>query len=160
MPESEVLVQQRKQNKMAQPDLGKDLLLMHARLFNHRAVLSGEIKQFVKEFETKRSNREYTRLEEIVSTADKIGHSLPECRDLAVARFDILQNKVNEATNKATEIFNRETNEEEMRKANTEIRDKEMSEFKEEMEKAQNDVERLHKERIQELKDKQHSSSD
>lgn len=145
---------------MAQPDLGKDLLLMHARMFNHRGVLSGEQKHFIKEFETKRNNRESTRINEIVSIVDKIGHSLPECCEQSTAtRLELLQQKINNATEKANEILTRETDNHAMRKVNNEKREAEWVCFLNDMEKAQNDVERLHKERMLEFKQRTDSSS-
>lgn len=136
---------------MAQPDLGKDLMLIHARIFNHRAVLSGEIKQFVKDFETKRNNREVTRLQDVSSKAEKIGHVLPECYDLS-SRLKTLEEQISQATDLATGILNRENHNEEVRKVYKDKRDSEWAEFTEEIEKAKEDVEKRHLERVNELK--------
>jgi len=40
----------------------KDLIDIHSRLFNHRPFVRGETKHFVKEFETKREDREVDRV--------------------------------------------------------------------------------------------------
>ena len=136
---------------MAQPDLGKDLLLIHARIFNHRAVLSGDIRQFIKDFETKRNNREATRLQDVSSKAEKIGHVLPECYDLS-SRLKTLEEKISQATDLANGILNRESNDEEVRKLYEDKRDAEWAEFTDEIEKAKHDVEKRHRERVNELK--------
>ena len=39
-----------------------DLIDIHSRLFNHRPFVRGETKHFVKEFETKRKDREVDRV--------------------------------------------------------------------------------------------------
>ena len=137
--------------KMAQPDLGKDLLLIHARIFNHRAVLSGDIKQFVREFEAKRNNREVIRLQDVSSKAEKIGHVLPECCDLS-SRLKTLEDQISKATDLANGILNRENNDEEIRKLYKDKRDAEWAEFTDEIEKAKHDVEKRHRERVNELK--------
>eukprot|EP00794_Sanderia_malayensis_P006298 gene6298-7020_t len=144
---------------MAQLDLGKDLLLMHARMFDHRAAMNAENKVFVKEFETKRNNREYTRLKEVASIEDKLGHLLPECCELSTTRLDLLQEKINNAIAKSEEILNRKSCEEEIRQTRKDKRDQNWTEFVKEMDKATHDVERLHRERMQELKH-QHKDKD
>eukprot|EP00795_Rhopilema_esculentum_P002299 gene2299-17918_t len=136
---------------MAKSDLGKDLLLIHARMFNHRAAMSGEIKHFVKEFESRRGNREVKRLQEVVSSASKIDHCLPECVELS-SRLAVLQDEISKATDTAVAILNRESDEEDIKYNNKEKIEAEWNVFTKEIEVAKQDVEKRHRERIQELK--------
>jgi len=55
----------------------EDITEVHARLFNHRPFLQGEIKHFVREFEEKRGDRE---VENIFSSLERVS----ELRDLGL----------------------------------------------------------------------------
>lgn len=49
--------------KMIAEQILKDVIEVHSRLFDHRPILQGHMKAFVKEFEEKRGNRELERLQ-------------------------------------------------------------------------------------------------
>ena len=136
---------------MASRDLGKELLQIHAQIFNHHAVLNGESKYFIKEFESRRNNRELSRLNEITSNASRIEHNVTECADLS-SRIESLQEKVSKATITANDILNKDNNDDEIRKENKMKRDADWDVFIKEMETAKQDVERRHRERVNELK--------
>ena len=136
---------------MASRDLGKEVLLIHAQLFNHHAALSGEAKYFIKEFESRRNNRESTKLNEIASNAGTIDHNLVECADLS-SRIRPLQEKVLKATFAANDILNKDKNDDEVRQRNKMERDADWEVFLKEIETAKQDVERRHRERVNELK--------
>jgi len=55
----------------------EDITEVHARLFNHRPFLQGEIKHFLREFEEKRGDRE---VENIFSSLERVS----ELRDLGL----------------------------------------------------------------------------
>ena len=136
---------------MASRDLGKELLRIHSQIFNHHAALTGESKYFIKEFESRRNNREHKRINEVVSSANAIGHDLLECVDLS-SRIGSLQEKVLLATKTADDILSKERNDNEVRKNNEVKRDADWNVFMKEMEAAKQDVERRHRERVNELK--------
>ena len=134
-------------------EIARDAFMIHRRLFDHRAVIRAECKNFVKEFETKKNDREYARLREVTILAEKIGHSLPECKELAHQRLTGLQETVTEATNNAQDILSRESKDYEIRKHNKEKIEKEWKEFEEEMKTAKEDVEKRHQERMEKLRE-------
>ena len=147
---------------MASNDLGKDLLLIHARMFKHHAVLDGEAKYFIKEFESRRNNRELKRLDEVVSSSNSIDHNLSECvsGDLHSQRLQSLQENVSMVIKTADGIINKEKNDDAVRNVNKAKRDAEWEKFVKEMEIAKQDVERRHRQRVNELKSKkQHQPS-
>lgn len=58
----------------------KDIGEISTRLLDHRAVLQGEIKYFIKEFETKRNDRECKRLEADQQKLKDLNETVaPEC---------------------------------------------------------------------------------
>ncbi|KAL4837475.1 hypothetical protein H8958_001929 [Nasalis larvatus] len=60
----------------------KDLGEVHSRLLDHRPVIQGETRYFVKEFEEKRGLREMRVLENLKNMIHETNeHTLPKCRD-------------------------------------------------------------------------------
>ncbi|XP_072861740.1 biogenesis of lysosome-related organelles complex 1 subunit 5 isoform X2 [Chlorocebus sabaeus] len=60
----------------------KDLGEIHSRLLDHRPVIQGETRYFVKEFEEKRGLREMRVLENLKNMIHETNeHTLPKCRD-------------------------------------------------------------------------------
>ncbi|KAM4834611.1 biogenesis of lysosome-related organelles complex 1 subunit 5 [Thomomys bottae] len=60
----------------------KDLGEIHSRLLDHRPVIQGETRYFVKEFEEKRNLRELRVLENLKNMIHETKeHTLPRCRD-------------------------------------------------------------------------------
>ncbi|XP_078224540.1 biogenesis of lysosome-related organelles complex 1 subunit 5 isoform X2 [Callithrix jacchus] len=60
----------------------KDLGEIHSRLLDHRPVIQGETRYFVKEFEEKRGLREMRVLENLKNMIHETNeHTLPRCRD-------------------------------------------------------------------------------
>ncbi|KAM8789054.1 biogenesis of lysosome-related organelles complex 1 subunit 5 isoform 1-T1 [Rhynchonycteris naso] len=60
----------------------KDLGEIHSRLLDHRPVIHGEIRYFVKEFEEKRGLREMRVLENLKNMIHETNeHALPKCRE-------------------------------------------------------------------------------
>ncbi|XP_003272297.2 biogenesis of lysosome-related organelles complex 1 subunit 5 [Nomascus leucogenys] len=60
----------------------KDLGEIHSRLLDHRPVIQGETRYFVKEFEEKRGLREMRVLENLKNMIHETNeHALPKCRD-------------------------------------------------------------------------------
>ncbi|KAI8506096.1 biogenesis of lysosome- organelles complex 1 subunit [Branchiostoma belcheri] len=67
---------------MAAEGIVKDVGEIHARLLDHRPVVQGEIKCFIREFEGKRNHREEERLESVLNHAQQMGHTIPACTRL------------------------------------------------------------------------------
>ncbi|XP_048204457.1 biogenesis of lysosome-related organelles complex 1 subunit 5 [Perognathus longimembris pacificus] len=60
----------------------KDLGEIHSRLLDHRPVIQGETRYFVKEFEEKRNLRELRVLENLKNMIHETKeHTLPKCRE-------------------------------------------------------------------------------
>ncbi|XP_040839941.1 biogenesis of lysosome-related organelles complex 1 subunit 5 isoform X1 [Ochotona curzoniae] len=60
----------------------KDLGEIHSRLLDHRPVIQGETRYFVKEFEEKRGLREMRVLENLKNVIHETNeHTLPKCRE-------------------------------------------------------------------------------
>nr|XP_054346836.1 biogenesis of lysosome-related organelles complex 1 subunit 5 [Pongo pygmaeus] len=60
----------------------KDFGEIHSRLLDHRPVIQGETRYFVKEFEEKRGLREMRVLENLKNMIHETNeHTLPKCRD-------------------------------------------------------------------------------
>eukprot|EP00058_Branchiostoma_floridae_P016858 XP_002602346.1 hypothetical protein BRAFLDRAFT_98025 [Branchiostoma floridae] len=62
---------------MAAEGVVKDVGEIHARLLDHRPVVQGEIKCFIREFE--RNHREEERLEAVLGHAQQMGQTIPAC---------------------------------------------------------------------------------
>ncbi|XP_022083305.1 biogenesis of lysosome-related organelles complex 1 subunit 5-like [Acanthaster planci] len=61
----------------------KDLGEIHARLLDHKPVIQGEIRFFIKEFEGKRNDREQKRLERIATQMKDLNEKIfPGCSSL------------------------------------------------------------------------------
>ncbi|XP_032717426.1 biogenesis of lysosome-related organelles complex 1 subunit 5 isoform X2 [Lontra canadensis] len=61
----------------------KDLGEIHSRLLDHRPVIQGETRYFVKEFEEKRGLREMRVLENLKNMIHETNeHTLPKCREI------------------------------------------------------------------------------
>ncbi|XP_078584346.1 biogenesis of lysosome-related organelles complex 1 subunit 5-like [Branchiostoma floridae x Branchiostoma japonicum] len=67
---------------MAAEGVVKDVGEIHARLLDHRPVVQGEIKCFIREFEGKRNHREEERLEAVLGHAQQMGQTIPACTTL------------------------------------------------------------------------------
>ncbi|XP_003788406.1 biogenesis of lysosome-related organelles complex 1 subunit 5 isoform X1 [Otolemur garnettii] len=60
----------------------KDLGEIHSRLLDHRPVIQGETRYFIKEFEEKRGLREMRVLENLKNMVHETNeHTLPKCRE-------------------------------------------------------------------------------
>ncbi|ETE70689.1 Protein Muted-like protein, partial [Ophiophagus hannah] len=93
----------RKQKKRRSSD-SKDVGEIYSRLLDHRPVIHGEIRYFIKEFEEKRGLRELRVLENLNNTIfeanDKI---LPKCEEVANQMFHTLQQTEQEESQLQTE---------------------------------------------------------
>ncbi|XP_063960352.1 biogenesis of lysosome-related organelles complex 1 subunit 5-like [Lytechinus pictus] len=77
-----------------------DIGEISARLFDHRAILQGEIKYFIKEFETKRNDRGCKRLEANLQKLKDVDETVaPDCIDIMKEHIPNLLDQL-EAANK------------------------------------------------------------
>ncbi|XP_071959467.1 biogenesis of lysosome-related organelles complex 1 subunit 5-like [Antedon mediterranea] len=70
----------------------KDIGEIQARLLDHRPVIQGEIRYFVKEFEGRRSNREMKKLRKIQEHTNELNDRiLPQCEDFMETHLKTIQ---------------------------------------------------------------------
>ncbi|KAJ7338516.1 hypothetical protein JRQ81_012418 [Phrynocephalus forsythii] len=98
--------------------IAKDVGEIYSRIFDHRPVIQGEIRYFIKEFEEKRGLREMRVLENLKNTVFEANNeTLPKCEK-------IMQGNLNEALRRleiANEMMNRlQQREQENRQLQTE----------------------------------------
>ncbi|XP_071498060.1 biogenesis of lysosome-related organelles complex 1 subunit 5-like [Diadema antillarum] len=78
----------------------KDIGEIYTRLLDHRAVVQGEIKYFIKEFETKRGDREVKRLNADLDKLKEVNEKVaPECVEKMKEQLPVLLDQL-EAANK------------------------------------------------------------
>ncbi|XP_025895130.1 biogenesis of lysosome-related organelles complex 1 subunit 5 isoform X2 [Nothoprocta perdicaria] len=74
---------------------------IHSRLLDHRPVIQGEIRYFIKEFEEKRGLRELRVLENLKHTVSETKeHSLPKCEQA-------MRDNLNETVKRLQTVNNR-----------------------------------------------------
>ncbi|XP_073423114.1 biogenesis of lysosome-related organelles complex 1 subunit 5 isoform X1 [Dendrobates tinctorius] len=68
--------------------IGRDIGEIHSRLLDHRPIIQGETRYFIKEFEEKRAHRELRVLENVKSSISETSdHVLPRCMDVMQDQF-------------------------------------------------------------------------
>ncbi|KAM4028764.1 biogenesis of lysosome-related organelles complex 1 subunit 5 [Anomaloglossus baeobatrachus] len=68
--------------------IGRDIGEIHSRLLDHRPIIQGETRYFIKEFEEKRGHRELRVLENVkTSISETSDHVLPRCTDVMQDQF-------------------------------------------------------------------------
>ncbi|XP_044150214.1 biogenesis of lysosome-related organelles complex 1 subunit 5 [Bufo gargarizans] len=68
----------------------KDVGEIHSRLLDHRPIIQGETRYFIKEFEEKRGHREMRVLENVKnSLSETSDHVLPRCTDVMRDQFGL-----------------------------------------------------------------------
>ena len=93
--------------KMAGEKIVRDVGGVHSRLFDHRAVLQSECKFVIREFESKRNDREALRLAEALKIVNEIQDEIPECRELA-ERLNEIQDQLKDARQRCHDILEKE----------------------------------------------------
>ncbi|KAM3929707.1 biogenesis of lysosome-related organelles complex 1 subunit 5 [Leptodactylus fuscus] len=69
----------------------KDVGEIHSRLLDHRPIIQGETRYFIKEFEEKRGHREMRVLENVKnSISETSDHVLPKCSDVMQDQFGLV----------------------------------------------------------------------
>ncbi|XP_060595861.1 biogenesis of lysosome-related organelles complex 1 subunit 5-like [Ruditapes philippinarum] len=89
----------------------KDVWELHSRLFDHRPILQGHIRAFVKEFEEKRGNREEDRLNKIRNQLSEMKEQyLPETQTALDTFLANIQAKIKVAAEVCKKIEEKENN--------------------------------------------------
>ena len=83
-----------------------DVGAVYSRLFDHRAVLQGECKFVIREFESKRNDRAL-RLAEALKIVNEIQNKMPECKELA-ERINGVQDHLKDARQRYHNILEKE----------------------------------------------------
>lgn len=92
---------------MAGEKIVRDVSGVYSRLFDHRAVLQSECKFVIREFESKRNDREALRLAEASSKVSEIQERIPQCIELAEQLNDV-QNQMKDARQRCHNILEKE----------------------------------------------------
>ncbi|XP_070371736.1 biogenesis of lysosome-related organelles complex 1 subunit 5 isoform X2 [Equus asinus] len=87
----------------------KDLGEIHSRLLDHRPVIQGETRYFVKEFEEKRGLREMRVLENLKNMIHETNeHTIPKCRETMQDNLDQVLQRLHAATDSVCRLQQRE----------------------------------------------------
>nr|XP_001490897.4 biogenesis of lysosome-related organelles complex 1 subunit 5 [Equus caballus] len=87
----------------------KDLGEIHSRLLDHRPVIQGETRYFVKEFEEKRGLREMRVLENLKNMIRETNeHAIPKCRETMQDNLDQVLQRLHAATDSVCRLQQRE----------------------------------------------------
>ncbi|KAF6344077.1 biogenesis of lysosomal organelles complex 1 subunit 5 [Rhinolophus ferrumequinum] len=87
----------------------KDLGEIHSRLLDHRPVVQGETRYFVKEFEEKRGLREMRVLENLRNMIHETNeHTLPKCRETMQDNLNQVLQRLQAATDSVCRLQERE----------------------------------------------------
>ncbi|NWI67865.1 BL1S5 protein, partial [Todus mexicanus] len=87
------------------PDVGE----IYSRLLDHRPVIQGEIRYFIKEFEEKRGLRELRVLENLKSTISETNeHVLPKCEQAMRDRLNEVCERLQAANARISRLQERE----------------------------------------------------
>nr|KAF6504036.1 biogenesis of lysosomal organelles complex 1 subunit 5 [Rousettus aegyptiacus] len=87
----------------------KDLGEIHSRLLDHRPVIQGETRYFVKEFEEKRGLREMRVLENLKNVIHETNeHTLTKCRETMQDNLNQVLQRLQEATDSVCRLQQRE----------------------------------------------------
>lgn len=129
--------------KMAGEKIVRDVGGVYSRLFDHRAVLHGECKFVIREFESKRNDREALRLAEASHKVGEIQERIPECKELA-ERLNEVQDHLKDARQRCHNILEKEE-QDLSRSRREEIKEqskKQWDEFLKEMDKEEEKIEK------------------
>ncbi|KAI5932286.1 biogenesis of lysosome-related organelles complex 1 subunit 5 [Manis javanica] len=87
----------------------KDLGEIHSRLLDHRPVIQGETRYFVKEFEEKRGLREMRVIENLKNMIHEANeHTLPKCRETMQDNLSQVLRRLQAATDSVCSLQQRE----------------------------------------------------
>lgn len=87
----------------------KDVGEIHSRLLDHRPIIQGETRYFIKEFEEKRGHREMRVLENVKnSLSETSDHVLPRCTDVMQDQFGLVLKSLETANSTIHRLQQRE----------------------------------------------------
>lgn len=87
----------------------KDVGEIHSRLLDHRPIIQGETRYFIKEFEEKRGHREMRVLENVKnSLSETSDHVLPRCTDVMQDQFGLVLKSLETANHTIHRLQQRE----------------------------------------------------
>lgn len=87
----------------------KDVGEIHSRLLDHRPIIQGETRYFIKEFEEKRGHREMRVLENVKnSLSETSDHVLPRCTDVMQDQFGLVLKSLQTANHTIQRLQQRE----------------------------------------------------
>ena len=141
---------------MAAEKLVKDVADVHSKLFNHHGPISREINFYVQEFESKRKDRELSRLNQATVNCSHIETLLPQVQDLSKEHLEVLLSKTDEAIKKTEMILENKLPEKDVAKVEERKRkmEEDWSAFEAKTNASRENIEHHHIERMEKLKRK------
>ncbi|XP_046858432.1 biogenesis of lysosome-related organelles complex 1 subunit 5-like [Xenia sp. Carnegie-2017] len=138
---------------MAAEKLVRDVADVYIKLFNHRGPIQREVNFYVQEFESKRKDREHSRLNQANVHSCHIESLLPDVEDLSREHVQCVVDRTKDAVKKVNAILASklpEENIERVEERRTRM-EKEWKLFEEKTKTALDKIERDHNERMKQL---------
>ncbi|XP_038052124.1 biogenesis of lysosome-related organelles complex 1 subunit 5-like [Patiria miniata] len=134
----------------------KDLGEIHARLLDHKPVVQGEIRFFIKEFEGKRNDREQKRLERINNQMKDLNEKVfPGCISLMDKHFQEAKEQLDVSNMMCRRLQKQEEDRLESKPLEKEKgkREEEWKAFLEQLNEQRHALDSEHQRKIQEIED-------
>uniref|UniRef100_A0A6I8SXG4 Biogenesis of lysosome-related organelles complex 1 subunit 5 n=1 Tax=Xenopus tropicalis TaxID=8364 RepID=A0A6I8SXG4_XENTR len=134
----------------------KDIGEIHSRLLDHRPVIQGETRYFIKEFEEKRGLREMRVLENLRNSISETNeHDLPKCTDVMQDQLASVLKKLETANHTIHRLQQREleTAKEIASRAGDQMMRAHWEPFMKEQEQRRRTVDEEHRKAVMRLKD-------
>lgn len=140
---------------MAAEKLVRDVGDVYKKLFDHNGPISRETNFYVQEFESKRKDRELSRLNQSSVNCSHIETLLPQVEDLSKKHLDVLLEKTDDAIKKANVMLENKLPEENVVKVEERRRkmEEEWNAFEAKTNASREHVEQCHIERMEKLKE-------
>lgn len=139
---------------MAAEKFVRDVGDVYSKLFNHNGPISREVNYYVQEFETKRKDRELSRLNQASVNCGHIESLLPEVENFSKEHLQTVLDKTQSAIKKANAMLENKLPEENLEKVEERRSrmEKEWKSFEEKTNASREQAEQCHIERMTNLK--------
>ena len=140
---------------MAAEKLVRDVGNVYSKLFNHHGPIQREVNFYIQEFETKRKDREVSRLNQASVNCGHIESLLPEVESLSREHIQTVLDRTENAVQKANAMIDNKLPEENVEKVEERrIRmENEWKLFEEKTNASKEQAEECHIERMEKLKE-------
>jgi DNA repair exonuclease SbcCD ATPase subunit len=140
---------------LAASKLVRDIGDVYSKLFNHHGPIQREVNFYVQEFETKRRDREVSRLNQACVNCSHIETLLPEVESLSRENVQTVLDRTKNAIQKANAMLDNKLPEENVEKVEERRNrmENEWKTFEEKTNSSREVAEQCHVERMQKLKE-------